>query len=275
MTSTDHALPAEPGRPAPDAPGPLPGAGDGARGAADHAARRTIALGCRMLAHRGLAEDILGHISLRSGEAMLIRCRGPRERGLLFTDTADVHRVAPDGGPLGGGYQAPNEQHIHREVLDARPDAEAVVHVHPPAVVAADLAGLDLRPIVGAYNIPAMRMALEGIPVYPRGVLVTRPELGREVAAVLGDRPVCVLRGHGIVATGTTVQQAVVRALNVDALARMTLAAAAHRVPASLPDADIAELPDLGSGFNDEMVWRSHLARLEHAGLGIPEDDRG
>lgn len=229
-----------------------------------------IALGCRVLAYRGLAEDILGHVSIRTGEdSLLIRCRGPRERGLLFTASSDVHEVSLDGeGHLPDGFSTPNELPIHTEILRTRPDVRAVVHVHPPAVVAADLAGLTLRPIVGAYNIPAMRLAHEGIPVYPRGILVNRPELGRAVARVLGDKHVCILRGHGIVATGDSVEQAVVRALNVDALARMTLqASTVGAVPPELPPEDIAALPDLGSAFNDSLVWVHNLSRMEHAGL--------
>src|SRR5262249_22943331 len=155
---------------------------------------------------------------------------------------------------LPDGYRVPNELPIHREILLARPDVQAVVHVHPAPVVAADLAGLTLRPIVGAYNIPALRMARDGIPVYPRGVLISRPDLGRELVNALGDKDVCVLRAHGIVTTGETVAQAVVRALNVTALARITLAASEHGTPPALPDADVAELPDLGSTFNDELV---------------------
>ncbi|WP_328418490.1 class II aldolase/adducin family protein [Micromonospora sp. NBC_00389] len=236
------------------------------------AARHLVALACRVLAQQGLAEDVLGHVSLRTEDGGLyVRCRGPRERGLLFTDPDDVHAVGlDDNDPLADSYQVPNELPIHREVLRARPDVRAVVHVHPPAVIAADLAGLSLRPIVGAYNIPAMRLAHEGIPVYPRGVLINRPELGKDVAAVLGDKPTCVLRAHGIVATGDSVQQAVVRALNLDALARITLYAGQHgKVPPELPADDIAELPDLGSHFNDAQVWLNRVARLDHAGLGL------
>ena len=33
-----------------------------------------------------------------------------------------------------------------------------------------------------------MRMAHDGIPVYPRGVLINNPELGKEVAAALGGK---------------------------------------------------------------------------------------
>ncbi len=239
--------------------------------AADSSPERLIAQACRVLAHRGLAEDILGHVSLRGdGDALYVRSRGPNERGLLFTGTDDVKLVGLDGdGELSDGYRVPNELPIHREVLRARPDVRAVVHVHPPEVVAADLAGLALAPIVGAYNIPAMRMAHDGIPVYPRGVLINRPALGKEVAAVLGGKPACILRGHGIVTVGESVQQAVVRALNITALAKMTLLASQRRAPSPLPPEDIAELPDLGGTFNDEFVWRSYVARLALDGLAV------
>lgn len=232
---------------------------------------RLIAQACRVLAHRGLAEDILGHVSLRDGhDALYVRSRGPNERGLLFTEPGDVKLVGLDGDrTLPGGYQVPNELPIHVEVLRARPDVQAVVHVHPVEVVAADLAGLELAPIVGAYNIPAMRMAKDGIPVYPRGVLINRPELGKEVAAALGDKQACILRGHGIVTVGESVQQAVVRALNITALAKVTLLAGQYGTPPALPPQDIAELPDLGGTFNDEFVWRSYVARLALDGLAV------
>ena len=61
--------------------------------------RRSIARACRILALQGLAEDVLGHVSVRLGaDRLLIRCRGPHERGLLFTTPGDVHAVPLDGG---------------------------------------------------------------------------------------------------------------------------------------------------------------------------------
>jgi hypothetical protein len=36
-----------------------------------------------------------------------------------------------------------------------------------------------------------------------------------------------------------------------------------------LPLEDLDLLPDLGTGFNDDLVWRYHEARLRRAGLGI------
>src|SRR5450755_1572552 len=106
--------------------------------------RLAVAQACRVLAFAGLAEDVLGHVSVRDGsDALLVRCRGPRERGLLFTTPDDIHLVGLDGPrELPDGYRAPSELPIHVETLRSRPAVTAVVHAHPPAVVTADLAGL-------------------------------------------------------------------------------------------------------------------------------------
>jgi ribulose-5-phosphate 4-epimerase/fuculose-1-phosphate aldolase len=214
----------------------------------------------------GLVEGVLGHVSVRAGDdRMLIRCRGRDEHGLMFTTDDDV-RLTDLGGTIVGdaeGYTVPNELPIHGELLHARPEVHAVVHAHPPAVLLCGLAGLELRPVFGSYNMPAMRMALEGVPVYPRSVLIRRPELAHEMIAAMGDRPVCVLRGHGITVTGASVEEAVVRALNLNALATVTLELARLGArPDPVPEEDIAELPDLGSAFNDLAVWRYHVAKL-------------
>jgi ribulose-5-phosphate 4-epimerase/fuculose-1-phosphate aldolase len=237
-----------------------------------------VATACRILAQAGLVEDVLGHVSARVGsDHFFVRCRGPHERGLAFTSLDDVRLVALDGAAdPGDGYSVPNELPIHVEVLRAHPDVQAVVHAHPPAVIAADLAGVPLLPLIGAYNIPAARLAADGIPVFPRGVLIRTAALAAEMVAAMGDRPVCVLRGHGVTTTGDSVEQAVARALALDSLARM-----ASRVVElggtvrSLPDADLALLPDLGSGFNDVLLWQHHEARLAAAGGALDDGDDG
>ena len=246
-----------------------------------HVHRLLVADACRVLAARGLAEDVLGHVSLRTGtNTMLVRGRGPAEEGLLFTTPDDVREVGLDGERTDSsgvdGWRPPNELPIHAEVLRARPDVDAVVHCHPPTVLLAGIEGVTLKALVGAYNIPAARLALAGVPVYPRSVLVRRPDLGREVAAHLGASDVLVLRGHGIVATGSgdhAVEQAVGRALALDVLARVNLDS--HRLGGHAPvltEEDVAELPDLGGAFNDVMMFRHQLARLAQEGLLLPRD---
>lgn len=232
--------------------------------------RTDVADACRILAVEGLVDGILGHVSARvDGDTMLVRCRGPRERGLLFTEPSDVRLVDFDGNAVepAEGYAVPNELPIHGETLRARPDVGAVVHAHPPAVLACGITGLPLRPVFGAFNIPAMRLAEDGVPVYPRSVLIRRADLARDMLAAMGDRPVCVLRGHGITVTGATVREAVIRALNLNVLATVTLTVAmTGRTADVISDEDKAELPDLGSAFNDDLNWNYHLARARAAG---------
>ncbi len=243
------------------------------------AARHEIATACRVMAHRGLVEDILGHISLRIDDAhLLIRCRGPREAGLAYTVPDDVRVVAFATGKVTddptASYSPPSELPIHTNVLLARPDVDCVVHAHPPAVVIASIAGLELLPLIGAYNIPAARLAHDGIAMHPRSVLLRSDALAAEMVASLGDSSAVVLTGHGVVTTGRTVPEAVLRALHVDTLARLTLAV--HNAGAqatAIPEADYAELPDLGSGFNEATLWRHHLTALHADGHALADGD--
>lgn len=247
-----------------------------------HAAREAIAVACRILANRGLADGILGHISLKiTDKTLLVRCRGPQERGLAYTHAGDIRLVDLDGNPaadgeLEGGYMVPNELPLHTELFRCRPDIRAVVHAHPPRVVAADLAGLAVRPIVGAYDIPGTRLAANGVPVYPRGVLIRNRRLAAEMADAMGTKPVVVLRGHGLTSAAATVEQAVLQAISVDALAGMALkVTSAGGELVNLPDADMAELPDLGGAFNTGTAWRHEIARLsEHPRALTPRPDR-
>jgi 3,4-dihydroxyphthalate decarboxylase len=204
-------------------------------------------------------------------DRILMRCRGPEDRGLLFTVAEDIRVVHLDGSAdLDGGYAVPNEFHIHTEVFRARPEVQAVVHAHPRDVVVADLAGVEPRQVIGAYNIPASRLAEQGVPVYPRSVLVRTPELGRAVAAAMGDAEACILRGHGIVAAGESVEHATMRALDLAELSRISTEVALLRgQPQVLPDDDRKELPDLGSAFNVLSRWRYYAGRLQVAGLAL------
>lgn len=231
--------------------------------------RALVANGCRVLAARQLAPGILGHISCRVDESrMLIRCRGPQEGGLAQTTAKDIRLVDFEGGPgapgeLDGGYIVPYELPLHSRVLMRRPDVVSVVHAHPHNVVALDLAGLPVLPIVGAYDIPGAVLAHGGVPVFPRSALIHNSDLGDEVADALGERPVVLMRGHGLTSTGPTVQEAVLRAVSVDTIALLSLAiVSAGGTLASISDQDLDELPDLGSGLNLGAAWRHEISRL-------------
>ena len=60
------------------------------------AERQLIADACRVVAARGLSDGFLGHISMRvDHERLLVRCRGPQERGLAWTTAAPAVMPLP------------------------------------------------------------------------------------------------------------------------------------------------------------------------------------
>ncbi|ORW40807.1 3,4-dihydroxyphthalate decarboxylase [Mycobacterium paraense] len=231
--------------------------------------RALVAQGCRVAAARGLVDGVLGHLSLRvDDERLLVRCRSDTDTGVAFTRPADVRLVMFDGtaGAAGelDGFRVPNELPIHVETLLANPAHRAVAHLHPPAVVAADLAGITLRPIYGAYDIPGVWLARGGVPVYERAVLIRNSALGKEMVAAMRGRAVVILRGHGITSAAATVQQAVLQAISLNELARMSLRVrAAGGALRDIDDADWDDLPDLGPGLNTDAAWRHEVARLD------------
>lgn len=231
--------------------------------------RALVAQGCRVAAARGLVDGILGHVSLRvDDEHLLVRCRSDTDTGVAYTRPSDIRLIAFDGsagapGEL-DGYRVPNELPIHVETMLADSRHAAVAHLHPPAVVAADLAGISIRPIYGAFDIPGAWLARDGVPVYERAVLIRDRRLGKEMVAAMRGRPVVICRGHGITSAAATVPQAVLQAISLDALARMSLRVrAAGGTLREIDDTDWDELPDLGSTFTADAAWRHEVQRLE------------
>jgi ribulose-5-phosphate 4-epimerase/fuculose-1-phosphate aldolase len=228
------------------------------------ALRIKVATACRILAARGLVDGVLGHVSARIDDnSLLVRCRGPEERGVALTEPHDIRLVDFDGNHLeaSDGWQIPKELPIHTGVLRADAAAGAVVHAHPRSALLCGLARLPLRPVFGAYNIPALHLAATGVPVFERSILISRRDLADEMVAVMGDRRVVLLRGHGITVAGDTVEQATVRAVDLEELCRVTVELAALGVEVEVvPERDRAELPDLGSGFNDQLHWQALVA---------------
>ncbi|WP_158016325.1 class II aldolase/adducin family protein [Mycobacterium basiliense] len=230
--------------------------------------RNLVAQGCRVAAARGLVDGILGHLSLRvDDDHLLVRCRSDTDTGVAFTRPSDIRLITFDGtagadGEL-DGYRVPNELPVHLETMRADAGHRAVAHLHPPSVVAADLAGITMRPIYGAYDIPGTRLARDGVPVYERAVLIRNSALGREMVAAMGGAPVVICRGHGITSAAATVQQAVLQGISLDKLAQMSLRVCAARgALREIDDSSWDDLPDLGSGFNIDAAWRHEVARL-------------
>jgi len=184
--------------------------------------RKAVAIGNRII---GLEiSDIGGHLSARipGTNEMYLRCRGGGdEGGAKYTNLHHVRRVDFDGEGSGKRHFSPAETPIHGEIYRARSEVGAVIHAHPHYAMLCSIAGIDLRPVFAAYNTGAAALAIVGVPLYPRGATIISKAMALEMLESMGGRDALLLKGHGIVTTGTTVQQAVSRALALEQLAKV------------------------------------------------------
>ncbi|WP_300614401.1 class II aldolase/adducin family protein [Trebonia sp.] len=179
--------------------------------------------GCRALAAAGQSDIVWGHPSVRDpdGRGAWMKCSG---WGFEEVDASRIVLVGPDGAVLAGDGPRHIEYPIHTEIMAARPDVGAVVHTHPAAACAFAALDVQLRPLDHAG-------ALFCYPQIPRfgltGGLIKTRELGRLLAAALGDAVACLMPQHGIVACGPDLPAAVMTAVLLDRACRTQLTAMA------------------------------------------------
>lgn len=234
--------------------------------------RQKVATSCRILAMLGLVKETTGHVSARIDDKhMFIRGRGQGETGLLFTTEEDILRTDFDGKIIESGLEnvgTPQELSIHGELFKSRPEIGCVVHAHPPGILMAGLHSLELKPIFGAYDPGAMKLAIDGVPVYPRAITVTSPKLAEGLLAAMKGKDVVLMRGHGITAVGQTVEQATVRAIKLESLARICWHANERGPVPPISKEDQEHFAGMSGGpASAEPIWRYYVQLLEHQGV--------
>jgi ribulose-5-phosphate 4-epimerase/fuculose-1-phosphate aldolase len=205
-----------------------------------------IAQSCRIMGKLELTHGALGHVSYRAegADTILIKGKGVEEAGLRYTQASDVLEVDFDAEKVDGpdGLQPPSESFIHLWIYRQHPEVRSVAHVHPDHAVLLTIGQKEIRPILGAYDIPAAQMALDGVDTYHRSVTVSNDELGEEFATFMGDKKVALMRGHGISASGSSIEDVTVRCLTANRLVSMMYKAYLIGDPKPISDEDIAVL---------------------------------
>lgn len=209
--------------------------------------RYQVAIASRVVGIEGVTRGPVGHVSARLDDGdFLIKARGPEEEGLEFATIRDVVRIDDKGILIEkvAGLAAPAETALHLAVYESRPEVNCVIHVHPVWVVALSAAGRQILPIYGAYDPMGLRIAEEGIPEYESSVTVHSWEEGRATAKAMAQANVCVMRQHGIVVAGKTVEAALRTTLAIHELSRVNWLAAAVGEPRLISDEDRAIFRD-------------------------------
>ena len=208
----------------------------------------------RILVDQGVL-DAFGHVSVRHpsdpSRFLMSRSLAPA----LVTAEDFVEHDLDGRGIDANGRSLFLERFIHAEIYRARPDVKAVVHSHSPSVIPFSVVK---RPMKAMYHNAAF--LAQGVPIFDirkhfgmTNMLVSSSQIGRTLAADLGDKPVVLMRGHGSVAVGPSLPLAVFRAVYTEVNAKLQAQALSIGGPVTFLEAEEGAKADL---TNEQVVGR-------------------
>ncbi|MFV0254248.1 MAG: class II aldolase/adducin family protein [Beutenbergiaceae bacterium] len=175
--------------------------------------QRIIELGATAVG-TGLVHGSGGNISVRAhdGESFWITGSGTWFDRLTVEDFG---RVALIGDVLAGAKPS-SEWKMHQHIYQARPDVNAVVHLHPQHSVLLDGLGHQIR--FFTLDDALYVKSVGTVPYHPNGAT----QLAVEVAQQMDDHNCVVMRNHGCACAGEDLEMAFRRAVLLEQAATNT-----------------------------------------------------
>jgi HCOMODA/2-hydroxy-3-carboxy-muconic semialdehyde decarboxylase len=224
-----------------------------------------LAAASRILVAQGVV-DAFGHVSIRHPQAperyLMSRSIAP-----ALVTPEDILEYDLDSNPCNAnGRSSFLERFIHGEIYKARADVQSIVHSHSPSVIPFGLVGVQMQAMFHNAAFVA-----DGVPVFDirkrfgaTDLLVSNAPKGVALAAVMGKKDVVLMRAHGSVACGTTLQSAVFRAVYTEVNARIQHWTAALKGGAPIAALDpeegrLADAVNQTAGTRAWDLWRSQV----------------
>ncbi len=176
-----------------------------------------VEVGRRMYA-RGYTASNDGNISVRLGSNRLLMTPKSVCKGFMTPDMMCVTDL--DGRKLQGDRDPSSEMLMHLEVYRQRPDAQAVVHAHPPTATGFAVAGIPLNRAVLAEVLTT----LGSIPIAEYATPSTS-ELPEAVRKYLKAHDGMLLANHGALTVGADLFSAYYKMETIEHFAHISLVA--------------------------------------------------
>jgi len=209
--------------------------------------------------------DAFGHISVRHDADpnvyVMARHLAP---GLVTAD--DLVPFDLDSNPLiETSHRFYSERYIHGEIYKVRPDVQSVVHCHAPPLIPFGITKAKLLPV---YHMSAFLGTGPNVfEIRETGgmtnMLVRTAPLGAALAKVLGADTTVLMRGHGATMVGSSIREAVYRAVYAAQNAAIELQALQlGNGEVTFLDPQEAELYDRYSGEVAHRPWNMWLREV-------------
>lgn len=193
--------------------------------------RQTLCRVCHKLARTGLVAGYSGNASMRlkspEGDLMLITPMGGNLEGLAPNELAVVDL---EGEPVEEDLPPSSESALHLTAYHRRPDVGGVVHTHPVFATAVAVAAEEIPPIIDEVVIKIGGRVKVAEYAFPG-----TEELAKKALDALEDRMAVLLRNHGLMTVGPSVEEALDNSLAVERLAQVFLYASLLKEVKPLP----------------------------------------
>ena len=217
--------------------------------------KQKLVTACKILDAEGVMDE-LGHFSVRTPENHVLM-NGKVSPGQATEE--DIVLLDLKGTKVEGKIEAAKEIPLHLSVYQRRPDVIAVAHTHSPTVVALSMAGIKLRAM---ENLGATIYGND-VPLYEEYGLVDTFEMGHRIVDAMGSSNIVVLKGHGNIVTGASIEETCITALWVEKTARLQYQAMLVGQPQALPEEEIKRVRQQVSGGKAfERAWNYYQWKL-------------
>jgi L-fuculose-phosphate aldolase len=206
-------------------------------------ARKSIIDNCLFMNSSGLNQGNAGNISVRYEDRMLIT-----PSSIPYPEiTPDMIASMPLQGEY-GHWDGPNkpstEWRFHLDILQSRPEVNAVVHTHASF---STILAIARKPIPAChYMVAAFGGNDVRVADYAR---YGTKALSVHVLEALKGRSACLMANHGMLVVGSTLKKAMWRAVELETIAKQYYHALLIGGPVLLSDDQIAETMESFSSY--------------------------
>ena len=193
--------------------------------------RKAVIKTCLAMNKEGINQGTSGNVSVRTDEGFLITASGIPYKKMKLEHVVEMDL---EGG-YRGDYLPSTEWRMHMDIFKARPEAQAIVHVH--STYATALACLR-------KDIPAFHYMI-GIGGGATLRVSDYAEFGTQALSdtmlkAMEGRSGCLLANHGQICFGDTLEKALWRAGEIEALSHQYWAALLAGKPVVLGEAEMS-----------------------------------
>lgn len=195
------------------------------------------------LAQLGLNRGTSGNASVRTPNGFLVTPSGTPVEQLTADSMVEVDM---SGQAMSAGKPS-SEWRFHRDIYQARPKVNAIVHTHAMFSTSLSCLRQDIPPfhymiaVAGGKDIRCAEYALFGTQALSDAAIIA-----------LQDRKACLLANHGMIAVGKSLDQAVDITLEVETLCEQYWRALQVGQPHILSD---EEMTEVFTQFKDYGNW--------------------